>query len=401
MLFSYNILNLPRGVTSATSGSLTYTYLSDGTKVSAIKSDGSGKRYVGSAVYSVPESDGGSETLDSATWDEGRIGFTKSGSTYTLTDHWFVKDHLGNVRSVVDVSPGLSSPQVVERNDYLPYGTRLSVGNTVLAANRYRLACKEEQVFGSLDLGKVDFGARQYDPFIAGWTTIDPMAAKYGSMSPYSYCAGNPIRFFDSDGMKVKGVFDRTTNKLYILDLDYYKKDLPFIYVSPSDYQLEGIRDKNGNLTHNQVLVINNVFSGGKIENGRIVRDKDDERQKVIPNARYDIVDNDSDTDHCGWFRLDRQDNKRYNDKDDDTSRDGYRLHLGGLSFGCITIDKTQDNAQKSWDVVTSILKSTTTTNVPEKRGRQWLNPFSRLTHYGTLIVIGDDKTPFKTRKDE
>ena len=401
MLFSYNILNLPRGVTSATSGSLTYTYLSDGTKVSAIKSDGSGKRYVGSVVYSVPESDGGSETLESAAWDEGRIGFTKSGSTYTLTDHWFVKDHLGNVRSVVDVSPGLSSPQVVERNDYLPYGTRLSVGNTVLAANRYRLACKEEQVFGSLDLGKVDFGARQYDPFIAGWTTIDPMAAKYGSMSPYSYCAGNPIRFFDSDGMKVKGVFDRTTNKLYILDLDYYKKDLPFIYVSPSDYQLEGIRDKNGNLTHNQVLVINNVFSGGKIENGRIVRDKDDERQKVIPNARYDIVDNDSDTDHCGWFRLDRQDNKRYNDKDDDTSRDGYRLHLGGLSFGCITIDKTQDNAQKSWDVVTSILKSTTTTNVPEKRGRQWLNPFSRLTHYGTLIVIGDDKTPFKTRKDE
>lgn len=417
LLFSYNILNLPCGVTSATSGSLTYTYLSDGTKVSAVREDGSGKRYLGSAVYSVPESDGGSETLESAAWDEGRIFFDvevpvdSTGNGLVVVDSipgvgcyrdcWYVTDHIGNVRSVVDISSSLASPLVVERNDYLPYGTRLGVGNAVLESNRYRLGGKEEQSFGSLDLGKVDFGARQYDPFIAGWTTIDPMAAKYGSLSPYSYCAGNPIRFFDSDGMKVKGVFDRTTNKLYILDLDYYKKDLPFIYVSPSDYQLEGIRDKNGNLTHNQVLVINNVFSGGKIENGRIVRDKDDERQKVIPNARYDIVDNDSDTDHCGWFRLDRQDNKRYNDKDDDTSRDGYRLHLGGLSFGCITIDKTQDNAQKSWDVVTSILKSTTTTNVPEKRGRQWLNPFSRLTHYGTLIVIGDDKTPFKTRKDE
>ena len=163
-------------MTSATSGSLTYTYLSDGTKVSALKSDGSGKRYVGSMVYSVPATGGGSETQESAAWDEGRIGFTKSGSTYTLTDHWFVNDHLGNVRSVVDVSPGLSSPQVVERNDYLPYGTRLSVGNTVLAANRYHLGGKEEQVFGSLDFGKVDFGARQYDPFTARWTTIDPMA---------------------------------------------------------------------------------------------------------------------------------------------------------------------------------------------------------------------------------
>ena len=74
---------------------------------------------------------------------------------------------------------------------------------SVLESNRYRLGGKEEQSFGSLDLGKVDFGARQYDPFIAGWTTIDPMAAKYGSMSPYSYCAGNPVNYFDNDGNKI------------------------------------------------------------------------------------------------------------------------------------------------------------------------------------------------------
>ena len=39
LVFSYNVCNLPREVTSGASGSLTYTYLSDGTKVSAIKSD--------------------------------------------------------------------------------------------------------------------------------------------------------------------------------------------------------------------------------------------------------------------------------------------------------------------------------------------------------------------------
>ena len=97
--------------------------MSDGTKVSAIKSDGSGERYLGSFVYSVSPS--GSETLESATWDEGRINFTKSGSTYTKTDLWFVKDHVGNVRTVVNVTPSLSSPQVLERNDYLPFGTRM------------------------------------------------------------------------------------------------------------------------------------------------------------------------------------------------------------------------------------------------------------------------------------
>ena len=174
--------------------------------MSAIREDGSGKRYLGSAVYSVPESlgesgGGGSETLESVAWDEGRIGFMKSGSTYTLTDHWFVKDHLGNVRSVVDISSSLASPRVVERNDYLPYGTRMSVGSATLAANRYRLGGKEEQSFGGLDLGKVDFGARQYDPFTARWTTHDPMAEKYASMSPYSYCAGNPVNIVDPKGL--------------------------------------------------------------------------------------------------------------------------------------------------------------------------------------------------------
>ena len=223
-------------MTSATSGSLTYTYLSDGTKVSAVKSDGSGKRYVGSMVYSVPASGNGSETLESAAWDEGRIFFdvevpevipdsTATGAAVVdslpylgYRDCWYVTDHLGNVRLVVDISTSLAAPQVVERNDYLPYGTRLSVGNTVLAANRYRLGGKEEQVFGSLDLGKVDFGARQYDPFTARWTTHDPMAAKYVSMSPYSYCAGNPVSFVDPNGQ----------DAIYIVYPDYKANGIPF-----------------------------------------------------------------------------------------------------------------------------------------------------------------------------
>ena len=138
--------------------------------------------------------------MESAAWDEGRISFTKSGSTYTKTDLWFVKDHVGNVRTVVDVSTGLSAPQVVERNDYLPFGTRISAGTAVLASNRFRLGGKESQTFGSLDLGKVDFGARMYDPFTARWTTADPLAAKYQKLSPYAFCNNNPINIIDAQG---------------------------------------------------------------------------------------------------------------------------------------------------------------------------------------------------------
>ena len=45
------------------------------------------------------------------------------------------------------------------------------------------------------------FGARYYDSdLMTGWLSVDPMADKYPSLSPYAYCAWNPIRLVDPDG---------------------------------------------------------------------------------------------------------------------------------------------------------------------------------------------------------
>ena len=45
------------------------------------------------------------------------------------------------------------------------------------------------------------FGARYYDSdLMMGWLSVDPMADKYPSLSPYNYCAWNPIKLVDPDG---------------------------------------------------------------------------------------------------------------------------------------------------------------------------------------------------------
>ena len=54
------------------------------------------------------------------------------------------------------------------------------------------------------------FGARYYDSdILTGWLSVDPLADKYPNLSPYAYCAWNPIRLVDPDGrdgvLKVDG----------------------------------------------------------------------------------------------------------------------------------------------------------------------------------------------------
>ncbi|WP_233582272.1 RHS repeat-associated core domain-containing protein [Prevotella sp. OH937_COT-195] len=57
-----------------------------------------------------------------------------------------------------------------------------------------------------------DYGARRYDAATCRFTTMDPLAEKYYSTSPYAYCVNNPMRFVDPDVREWKYVIDANIN---------------------------------------------------------------------------------------------------------------------------------------------------------------------------------------------
>ena len=240
--FSYNLANLPESVEGADCERLTYSYLSDGSKWRASANDGPSILYRGSFVY---EDDGSSTRISSIAWDEGRISYhyapevvdslvVDSGEGVVdsllvvdslvvedgICDEWHVRDHLGSVRAIAGIGNYITG--IRELNSYLPFGTRIS-GSIQAADNRHRFSGKEEQRYGSLSLCLSDFGARYYDPFTCRWTTRDPMAGNYLSLSPYNYCANNPVALIDPIGEQWYSYVDENGETQYV----YYEGEMP------------------------------------------------------------------------------------------------------------------------------------------------------------------------------
>jgi RHS repeat-associated protein len=126
--------------------------------------------------------------------EEGRI-LNPTGTPnyeYTLTDH------LGNSRVTFDSSSGGAAQQT---DDYYPFGLVAYQPSVSSPQNNYLYNKKELQD----ETGQYDYGARFYDPVIARWTSVDPLAEKSRRFSPYTYGDDNSIINIDPDGMETEG----------------------------------------------------------------------------------------------------------------------------------------------------------------------------------------------------
>ena len=67
---------------------------------------------------------------------------------------------------------------------------------SVSFADNYTFSAKERDS----ETGLSYFGARYYSSDVSIWLSVDPMSDKYPSLSPYVYCADNPVKLVDPNG---------------------------------------------------------------------------------------------------------------------------------------------------------------------------------------------------------
>lgn len=176
---TYNQLNLPKKITFGTTGNIEYFYNAAGAKVQKIVSE-TGKTaittdYLGGFQYK-------DNVLEFFPTAEGYVKNTAGALSYVFQ----YKDHLGNVRVSYAKNPTTQVLEIIEENNYYPFGLKHKGYNDYAAnANKYKYQGQERQ--DELGLNWDSFKWRNYDPAIGRFMSIDPLSQKYPYNSTYAF----------------------------------------------------------------------------------------------------------------------------------------------------------------------------------------------------------------------
>jgi len=111
---------------------------------------------------------------------------------------------------------------------------------SLLTANStYTFSAKERDP----ETGLSYFGSRYYSSDLSVWLSVDPMAGKYPSLSPYTYCADNPVRLVDPNGEDIEIVTETDANGKLIITINFTAKIENKSSHSYSKEEMEQIRD--------------------------------------------------------------------------------------------------------------------------------------------------------------
>ena len=171
----------------------------------------------------------------------------------TVTFHYYTQDYLGNNRAVINGSTGAIEQTVA----YYPYGAVIADLGTPTTGQPYKFGGKE--LITTNGLNEYDFGARQYYSAVPAFTRIDPMVEKYPWLSPYLYCANNPVNLTDPTGKVISMPSDSSVVHMVSVMVNIQKITNDELFLSRQD---------DGNIT----IKISNFKDGDKKNGTRLIR---------------------------------------------------------------------------------------------------------------------------------
>lgn len=186
---TYNYRNLPSTVEFEDGSRLQHYYNADGVLLrSMVRRPGTGVGLIGSTMKTVSSRD----YIADRVFNKGKLEYSYFPGGYFDGGggvHYLHSDYQGSVVMVTD-----SVGRVEQHNTYYPYGEPHR-----LPSGQRRLYCGKERESVT---GEYDYGARLH--FAPGllWTVPDALANLTPQYSPYVFCAANPIRYIDENGMK-------------------------------------------------------------------------------------------------------------------------------------------------------------------------------------------------------
>ena len=107
------------------------------------------------------------------------------------TLYFYHPDHLGSASWITNIYG-----RTIQHLYYLPWGEDFVNQRTGSFSSMYTFSAKEKDA----ETGYSYFGARYYSSDLSIWLSVDPMSDKYPSLSPYVYCANNPVKLVDPNG---------------------------------------------------------------------------------------------------------------------------------------------------------------------------------------------------------
>ena len=140
---------------------------------------------------------------------------------------------MGNNRIVAN-----AAASVVQSTQYYPFGMPFADA-TGAGVQPYKYNNKELDQMHGLNL--YDYSARYYESALGRFTSVDPLAEKYYSISPYAYVMNNPLKYIDPDGMSVH------LNRLgYVVQENDDDDDGVYYHDDLSNWDSESTLDKKG-----------------------------------------------------------------------------------------------------------------------------------------------------------